>query len=429
MNTEKEFSHQLREAIVKCGYTLRELSPILKAAPGTISRWQNGHTYPPKEAQKLILAAIKKETGPIPRNKIKGILKTNIELAKKKKKKKKKKPYGKMGDVDLKEISRNIKKRNDERRAKLTQEERDKEDKELKEWGNRMAAIQGVMEPVMKNLTERFQTGKVTFDWNGHHRNRVSSPKVPKEYEYSYRRDFGPEEDVTDHLRTHRLLGTLQDALAMSEATPEAPASIGYIHSLGCFDCGENLNVMFDGENFKVEESCEYPEGHPEYGPEINIPTGEIALADSLLHHPKLCTDGTAEGAGIKWEKSGVMNAGALNIGHGYCGNSCPGVWVRQDKNEVLIASSTWDEDSDEPNPIEGYDRVGAICTDLWWWTMADVQTLEELRLSEPGCQLGRQDVVTTVNPGKWKVNQRYHLENRDDTSTNTIYARITKVD
>lgn len=49
-----EFAKIVREGRERTGQSLKELSLIFKAHPGTISRWENGHSSPTKAAQEII---------------------------------------------------------------------------------------------------------------------------------------------------------------------------------------------------------------------------------------------------------------------------------------------------------------------------------------------------------------------------------------
>jgi hypothetical protein len=194
-----------------------------------------------------------------------------------------------------------------------------------------------------------------------------------------------------------------------------------------CRDCGAELKLRQEGDTFKAIDPCPYPEGQPPFGGMIEIPTGTILFGDEMFcERPEdLEPDGRLHA--VPWERSATEKAANINVGHGYCGNSCPGVYVSKDRKEILVANTGYDSETDEELPsFPGYRKVGSVCTDLWWWTIVD-ESVAAAKAVELGTATREQD-ATAVQPGLWKVSQQGHLEDRDDLSTSTVYARLTWV-
>src|SRR5690606_29128484 len=73
-----------------------------------------------------------------------------------------------------------------------------------------------------------------------------------------------------------------------------------------------------------------------------------------------------------------------LNILHMFVGNTCPGVFIKD--NDILIGNSVvyeYDEkkkeESETDHPAyEGFKELCGICTDLWWVTAMDYDAYVE---------------------------------------------------
>jgi hypothetical protein len=280
------------------------------------------------------------------------------------------------------------------------------------------------------------KSGDIPIDWNGHHRNRSFPTDDRDSMDYL-------EHQVYAAIDIRWIFGSKEPGFVdrVEAASPESPVAItGFEHRMVCNECTNYLMMFYDGtcvraaaigteSLYKKEipapdyQRCPYPDGFPEYGPVIEIPSGVVAFADVLIDHPM-----KEPGAdrGIEWARVATMNAGTVNIGYGFCGNTCPGVWVSDAKDEILIGAGAYVEETNEDIPIPGFSQVGGICTDLWWWTLADVQVLDELE--NAGHETYQVDGTAQVTPGRWKINQRYHLEDRDNTASQMVFARLSLI-
>ena len=54
------FQEKLKKFMLETDYSIGELARLCRTAPGTVSRWLNGHSAPAKAAQEAILK-MKKE--------------------------------------------------------------------------------------------------------------------------------------------------------------------------------------------------------------------------------------------------------------------------------------------------------------------------------------------------------------------------------
>lgn len=109
-------------------------------------------------------------------------------------------------------------------------------------------------------------------------------------------------------------------------------------------------------------------------------------------------------------------------MAHGFVGNTCPGIYRLPD-GRLTISQCRYDRDNYERVDRPG-ESVGSICTDLWWYSLADHDDLA----SRPG---GKDQIkhgsVIRVEPGIYRVTHRYHRVDRDANVTDH-YAVIERI-
>lgn len=108
----------------------------------------------------------------------------------------------------------------------------------------------------------------------------------------------------------------------------------------------------------------------------VPLPTGELLVADWFRHDAftaitdKVLEDSPSISSSSGCEERTRRLATQLGIATVFVGNSCPS--IQADANGVRIGSMT--EEADMNGTSQGY-----VCTDLWWATMLDKQTLVDL--------------------------------------------------
>lgn len=152
----------------------------------------------------------------------------------------------------------------------------------------------------------------------------------------------------------------------------------------------------------------------------IEVPSGKLAVGNDFRDLYPGCPDyDVNEKVGIKLTFEWYAKNGLL---HGFVGNSCPSVF--QDGDSIHIASPKIYDENDEELPKSEWGipgkEVASICTDLWWYSIADYDDFVSRGGREP------KDVIK-VTPG------RYVIQHRIDASGWTlapyIYATIQKSD
>lgn len=180
-----------------------------------------------------------------------------------------------------------------------------------------------------------------------------------------------------------------------------------------CYECGQYLKIATDGLNFWVADPCECPEEGPiEF--ELNVPSGSIVYADNLspaFHVLGMHNINTRLGL-IRT----TLDHAAIGCAHGYVGNSCPGIYQKDGKGDRFVIGDR------KLGYRKKHIRVGSICTDLWWYSLADADEFFRRGGTEDMIQ-GRFNVV----PGVYKFSHTYgsiYAKGREQAA----YAAFKKV-
>ncbi len=200
---------------------------------------------------------------------------------------------------------------------------------------------------------------------------------------------------------------------------------------ISCHDCpycGERINYLFDGKTIIAKTECLYPGGMKEFSLELNCPSGKMVFANDLrewfkIHGSFNINNDVGQMLCSKsYEKVGMV--------HGFVGNSCPGVYQISEKELSISdheAEEFWDESIKKYLPAtEEYikktippgKRIGGICTDLWWYSIVDLDDFKIRFLDMGGSEeefityLKNRCDVASVKPGVYKIT---HYPNKED--------------
>jgi hypothetical protein len=156
----------------------------------------------------------------------------------------------------------------------------------------------------------------------------------------------------------------------------------------------------------------------PPYSFEINIPSGRLVIANDLREFfPKLeKTQSLNDNVGTRVRSLALAS---LNLAHGFVGNSCPGIFRI---TPGLLEIGTDGHLDTEEVPHEG-ERLGYVCTDLWWYSLADLAEVEAR-----GYPRREQDTIVEVPRGRYRITHMYHTFDEDISTVAQTFARIEHV-
>lgn len=288
------------------------------------------------------------------------------------------------------------------------------EETELEDWRRSFK--------IAEALKLLFQSGKIEFDWNGHLNSRKTKPTKPQEYQYQFSCDFGPEECVIDDLRVLDIKKVDFDALVEVLKNPGKKwVELGGVRPVDrCKECGQHFKFIFNGETIKVENSCRYPEGHPPFSVDIPVPSGVMVFANQF--NIDIVRDGRCDVPSEVEASNAYAEQGVAQM---FCGNSCPGVYLQED-GTYFVGNGGQYKFKDGPEvdiPVPGK-RVAGVCTDLWAWSMTDLDNAK--RLEDRDLDSHYYDQVE-CKPGIYTVTQYFYTIDYDDYESVQIFSTIKR--
>jgi len=268
-----------------------------------------------------------------------------------------------------------------------------------------------------------FCKGGDLLDWRGHYRSG------------KYWHDEGwfdsPEKRLRDMVRESLLWGFMQvpqlqkfaDAIeaGVELEEPISLASLSLRHE--CTFCGAVFSLAFNGKGFVAfNEACPYPDGLiTEY--ELNVPSGKIVVDDDLRQWFPVDEDYNVN-AMIGCHLSSLA-AAKVGMAYGFVGNTSPEVY-RNGEDKFVIGSyreDLWDREKNEdypnPDPCPWEEPVASICTDLWWYSIADYDEFVRRVAHHTPDRTVKEIIehwtvhVVDVKPGVYKFRQEQGV-NRD---------------
>jgi hypothetical protein len=146
-----------------------------------------------------------------------------------------------------------------------------------------------------------------------------------------------------------------------------------------CPFCGEeDFGTETNGTTVRLDgPPCKFSDGLPPTEWELNVPSGKLVIANDLRALFPLQNDQFDVNTYLGCRQTTLAYA-AVGLAHGFVGNTCPGVY-RCSGDTFKVANppqkEEWDGKKyvaiDPPRSFEGT-RVAGICTDLWWYSIAD---------------------------------------------------------
>lgn len=229
---------------------------------------------------------------------------------------------------------------------------------DLAQW----RAVRGTCKPL------RWYSG--VEGWRGHWRN---GEDFAKEVERS-------EEDI-DVYQEDSFLRSVMSSLIFDLKPEEAGKIAGKLQlasGLGqCSCCGaKRLPIVYDGVAWAIADSadpCPSPDGLNTVF-ELNVPSGRIVAENDLRDIFPVDTDHNVNltiGQHLT-----TMDYAAVGLAHGFVGNSCPSLYWDADAHTLRIGNAAhWD--AEEGAESAWGEEVGGICTDLWWYSLADLEEVQ----------------------------------------------------
>lgn len=185
-------------------------------------------------------------------------------------------------------------------------------------------------------------------------------------------------------------VSAFRSVLTRKDGTVVAHTSFHNLFSCSYCDTYPGMEENEDG-SYTAKTACSSPEGVISTF-KLNIPSGRLAVADSLWSDSKLPNPELTIKAGVPDFNSALGKAlyykqmEAVGIAYGYVGNSSPSLYINDLTGELFIANPGFadvtaddyneeevDDDGQLPTPA-GWRKLADITTDLWAYSITDYQ-------------------------------------------------------
>ena len=138
-----------------------------------------------------------------------------------------------------------------------------------------------------------------------------------------------------------------------------------------CFDCGQHVIhvISMSGDTVIIEAVANSPECYDDvdYTFDIKFKAGEeVYFGDWVGGPDSPCSISLNDAKGLR---DHTMFYAEHDIGYIFTGNSCPALWINDEKTNIIIGTpADWRDDDWEiiPEKTVGYTKLGSVCTDLW---------------------------------------------------------------
>ena len=253
-----------------------------------------------------------------------------------------------------------------------------------------------------------------------------------------------PEEFKQRVARDMHLLGrgiNEDDLRELSEALTAGRATTRWINlgkcmatlSNECSYCGKGyFDLEMNGVEVRLAgDDCPLPNGFEPNEWELNVPSGKIVVANDLREWFPL-PEGDDDIPSINTILGCRLTSqayAAVGMAHASVGNTCPGVYKLKD-GSFKIANEPPDEYWDgkawvpyKRKPKFKGERVAGICTDLWWYSLCDLDEFNR-RVEKFGGSLESANAeVIDVKPGVYRFRHNDEAKGQDDRKQETLFA------
>lgn len=189
-----------------------------------------------------------------------------------------------------------------------------------------------------------------------------------------------------------------------------------------CSECGQSLIFETNGKKLKCTTPCPYPNGYPDIVFELNVPSGKMVVANDL--RAKFCVVGNYDIMGTFGIAQTSLKYAESGLAHAFVGNTCPTMYKFSDTKFTIGVQGVPKSRGKKAR------RVASICTDLWWYSIADYDEFQKRYQMKPeDYKQGCFDIdIVKCTPGVYRFTHRYHKADRDDYKTQQTYTIIQRI-
>lgn len=242
--------------------------------------------------------------------------------------------------------------------------------------------------------------GQIKFDLNGHYRGKINEAT----------RNIEIMGLSTSCVLEDEEFNNLLEATKSGKATKMIKIGLSGL-LIDCFDCGVRTCWEFDGVTLRIVDECKYKDGIPCFVFELNVPSGTMVVANDLRDGFKVIGNYDVNNV-VGMEKT-TMKYAKVGMAHCFVGNTCP----RMFKIGKQKIGSNFRIGQGRGNGVAG------ICTDLWWYSIVDLDSWVKTYERQPTQEDLRNMCLVKCRPGVYKFTHQYHCIDPD--KSNATYSTV----
>jgi hypothetical protein len=185
--------------------------------------------------------------------------------------------------------------------------------------------------------------------------------------------------------------------------------------TLSCYTCGEDVS-RWKCTKSQITAATECTCKELIYKFSIDIPSGKMVVANDLRGLIKLTGDCGSVNQ-VKGCRDLTQAYAQAGLAHACVGNTCPSVYKNGSK--FLIGSRR----KDKSKAFTGFKQVASICTDLWWYSIMDLDWFKQCAGRDPN----EDEEIVSCEPGRYEFTHYYH-QLRDKQESYTKSEVFTKI-
>lgn len=193
-----------------------------------------------------------------------------------------------------------------------------------------------------------------------------------------------------------------------------------------CGTCGALFVLHISANAVCIQDPCPYPDGLTSIIT-LAVPSGKLIVTDDLRPvYGRWDETGMADYNSELGQHQAIAAMAAKGCAYGPVGNSCPGLY-HTGTDSYVIASLSYDQDTDKEQLPGGWQYLAGIITDLWAYSIADYA--DWLAKGGNSDDLDWTHTVVDVPPGSYRFTHHTGERsfNRDAGGTIT-FANIERV-
>lgn len=268
---------------------------------------------------------------------------------------------------------------------------------------------------IAEEIKQKLEDGSLSLEINGHFDHTKESKELPFYFQSYFVMDMFKLSKSFNKEEKEYILTLLKKVLN-GEPVNAFPILKIAKHN-GCSNCQEEFVLWIDHEKVFTKDFCSVMKRPIEVM--IPVPSGKLVVENDLREY---FTESNFNVNTFHGTKQTTVEYAEEHFFHAFVGNSCPGYkYLDKDEQSGLFIGQINEEDEDTFDIIEDPDSLGYICTDLWWFSIVDLEILKKrAEMLDLSLNLNSLEVID-IKPGMYKSTSFFPITGYDNKKYATM--------